>query len=211
METRVQTLCMEWGGFWDMYTSTYRLCLLNAVLSGPRSTLGLTSLALLTFSDVQMFGEWARMSKVLKARLFHLLKSLMTFTDSFSWPASHLSLFRNCSFHDVWCLLSVWNGSGLAKQSLPYRSTDSSHNPMSVWGSVHKQNCISISVMSRVQLYKQTMDISFFNPQANPPCLLSTVQYISSFYANCLSGEESYWWMQFTAAVEFIKTIDDRK
>ncbi|XP_074067680.1 GTPase-activating protein and VPS9 domain-containing protein 1 isoform X9 [Macrotis lagotis] len=47
--------------------------------------------------------------------------------------------------------------------------------------------------------------------KANPPCLLSTVQYISSFYANCLSGEESYWWMQFTAAVEFIKTIDDRK
>uniref|UniRef100_A0A8C4W606 GTPase activating protein and VPS9 domains 1 n=1 Tax=Gopherus evgoodei TaxID=1825980 RepID=A0A8C4W606_9SAUR len=47
--------------------------------------------------------------------------------------------------------------------------------------------------------------------KANPPCLLSTVQYISSFYANCLTGEESYWWMQFTAAVEFIKTIDDRK
>ncbi|XP_044295785.1 GTPase-activating protein and VPS9 domain-containing protein 1 isoform X7 [Varanus komodoensis] len=47
--------------------------------------------------------------------------------------------------------------------------------------------------------------------KANPPCLLSTVQYISSFYANSLSGEESYWWMQFTAAVEFIKTIDERK
>ncbi|XP_069465522.1 GTPase-activating protein and VPS9 domain-containing protein 1 isoform X6 [Ambystoma mexicanum] len=47
--------------------------------------------------------------------------------------------------------------------------------------------------------------------KANPPCLLSTIQYINSFYANRLSGEESYWWMQFTAAVEFIKTIDDRK
>ncbi|XP_066466689.1 GTPase-activating protein and VPS9 domain-containing protein 1 isoform X3 [Tiliqua scincoides] len=47
--------------------------------------------------------------------------------------------------------------------------------------------------------------------KANPPCLLSTVQYISSFYASCLTGEESYWWMQFTAAVEFIKTIDERK
>ncbi|KAM4664884.1 GTPase-activating protein and VPS9 domain-containing protein 1 isoform 3-T3 [Discoglossus pictus] len=47
--------------------------------------------------------------------------------------------------------------------------------------------------------------------KANPPCLLSTVQYISSFYASRLTGEESYWWMQFTAAVEFIKTIDDRK
>ncbi|XP_053330225.1 GTPase-activating protein and VPS9 domain-containing protein 1 isoform X5 [Spea bombifrons] len=47
--------------------------------------------------------------------------------------------------------------------------------------------------------------------KANPSCLLSTVQYINNFYANRLSGEESYWWMQFTAAVEFIKTIDDRK
>ncbi|KAG9477891.1 hypothetical protein GDO78_013074 [Eleutherodactylus coqui] len=47
--------------------------------------------------------------------------------------------------------------------------------------------------------------------KANPPCLLSTVQYINNFYANRLTGEESYWWMQFTAAVEFIKTIDDRK
>ncbi|XP_041429955.1 GTPase-activating protein and VPS9 domain-containing protein 1 isoform X4 [Xenopus laevis] len=47
--------------------------------------------------------------------------------------------------------------------------------------------------------------------KANPTYLLSTVQYISSFYSNRLIGEESYWWMQFTAAVEFIKTIDDRK
>ncbi|XP_064163125.1 GTPase-activating protein and VPS9 domain-containing protein 1-like isoform X1 [Anguilla rostrata] len=46
--------------------------------------------------------------------------------------------------------------------------------------------------------------------KANPPCLLSTVQYINNFYASRLSGEECYWWMQFTAAVEFIKTIDDR-
>lgn len=47
--------------------------------------------------------------------------------------------------------------------------------------------------------------------QANPPCLLSTIQYICNFYASQLSGEECYWWMQFTAAVEFIKTIDERK
>ncbi|XP_068167537.1 LOW QUALITY PROTEIN: GTPase-activating protein and VPS9 domain-containing protein 1 [Antennarius striatus] len=47
--------------------------------------------------------------------------------------------------------------------------------------------------------------------RANPPCLLSTVQYITNFYASRLGGEESYWWMQFTAALEFIKTIDDRK
>ncbi|KAL4609372.1 GTPase-activating protein and VPS9 domain-containing protein 1-like [Arapaima gigas] len=47
--------------------------------------------------------------------------------------------------------------------------------------------------------------------KANPPYLLSTIQYINNFYGSRLSGEESYWWMQFTAAVEFIKTIDDRK
>ncbi|KAG9354578.1 hypothetical protein JZ751_001291 [Albula glossodonta] len=47
--------------------------------------------------------------------------------------------------------------------------------------------------------------------KANPPCLLSTIQYINNFYASRLTGEECYWWMQFTAAVEFIKTIDDRK
>ncbi|KAJ8396624.1 hypothetical protein AAFF_G00016900 [Aldrovandia affinis] len=46
--------------------------------------------------------------------------------------------------------------------------------------------------------------------KANPPCLLSTVQYINNFYLSRLRGEELYWWMQFTAAVEFIKTIDDR-
>ncbi|XP_071947896.1 GTPase-activating protein and VPS9 domain-containing protein 1-like isoform X2 [Antedon mediterranea] len=47
--------------------------------------------------------------------------------------------------------------------------------------------------------------------KANPPSLLSTVQYVNSFYDNRLSGEEMYWWMQFSAAIEFIKTIDDRK
>ncbi|CAM9590625.1 unnamed protein product [Lampetra fluviatilis] len=47
--------------------------------------------------------------------------------------------------------------------------------------------------------------------KANPPCMLSTVQYINNFYEKRLSGEEQYWWMQFTAAIEFIKTIDDRK
>ncbi|XP_077987219.1 GTPase-activating protein and VPS9 domain-containing protein 1-like [Glandiceps talaboti] len=47
--------------------------------------------------------------------------------------------------------------------------------------------------------------------KANPPSLLSTVQYVNSFYDKRLSGEEQYWWMQFSAAIEFIKTIDDRK
>ncbi|XP_078489056.1 GTPase-activating protein and VPS9 domain-containing protein 1 isoform X1 [Ciona intestinalis] len=47
--------------------------------------------------------------------------------------------------------------------------------------------------------------------KANPAHLLSTVQYVTSFVGDLLTGEESYWWMQFTAATEFIKTIDERK
>ena len=44
--------------------------------------------------------------------------------------------------------------------------------------------------------------------KANPPCLLSTIQYVESFYRNRLHGEEQYWWMQFSSAVEFIKNMD---
>nr|XP_054769969.1 GTPase-activating protein and VPS9 domain-containing protein 1-like [Lytechinus pictus] len=57
--------------------------------------------------------------------------------------------------------------------------------------------------------------------KANPPSLLSTIQYVTSFYlesdpysdsdGSSGSGEERYWWMQFNAAVEYLKTIDDRK
>ena len=44
--------------------------------------------------------------------------------------------------------------------------------------------------------------------KANPISLLSTVQYVNSFYDKRLAGEEQYWWMQFCSAVEFIKTMD---
>ncbi|KAI0228188.1 GTPase-activating protein and VPS9 domain-containing protein 1 [Lamellibrachia satsuma] len=44
--------------------------------------------------------------------------------------------------------------------------------------------------------------------KANPPSLLSTVQYVSSFYEKRLFGEEQYWWTQLTSAIEFIKTMD---
>ncbi|XP_044728501.1 serine-rich adhesin for platelets isoform X2 [Chrysoperla carnea] len=44
--------------------------------------------------------------------------------------------------------------------------------------------------------------------KANPPSLLSTIQYVNSFYANRLQGEEQYWWIQFCSVVEFIKTMD---
>uniref|UniRef100_A0A8D8YPM9 Receptor-mediated endocytosis protein 6 homolog n=1 Tax=Cacopsylla melanoneura TaxID=428564 RepID=A0A8D8YPM9_9HEMI len=44
--------------------------------------------------------------------------------------------------------------------------------------------------------------------KANPPSLLSTVQYVNSFYANKMEGEVQYWWVQFCSAIEFIKTMD---
>ncbi|KAK3920325.1 Receptor-mediated endocytosis protein 6-like protein [Frankliniella fusca] len=44
--------------------------------------------------------------------------------------------------------------------------------------------------------------------KANPPALLSTVQYVNTFYGSRLEGEEHYWWIQFCAAIEHIKTLD---
>ncbi|XP_043276370.1 GTPase-activating protein and VPS9 domain-containing protein 1 isoform X2 [Venturia canescens] len=44
--------------------------------------------------------------------------------------------------------------------------------------------------------------------KTNPPSLLSTIQYVDSFYGNRLEGEEQYWWTQFCSAIEFIKTMD---
>ncbi|XP_056011330.1 GTPase-activating protein and VPS9 domain-containing protein 1-like isoform X6 [Ostrea edulis] len=44
--------------------------------------------------------------------------------------------------------------------------------------------------------------------KANPPCLLSTIQYVQSFYGNRIGGEEQYWWIQFCSAAEFIKTME---
>ena len=44
--------------------------------------------------------------------------------------------------------------------------------------------------------------------KANPPCMLSTNQYVNSFYTSRFSGEEQYWWIQFSSALEFIKTME---
>lgn len=43
---------------------------------------------------------------------------------------------------------------------------------------------------------------------ANPPSLLSTVEYLTSFYGSKMEGEEEYYWTQFCSAIEFIKTMD---
>lgn len=44
--------------------------------------------------------------------------------------------------------------------------------------------------------------------KANPFSLLSTVQYVNSFYEKQFEGEEAYWWTQFCSAIEFIKTME---
>ena len=44
--------------------------------------------------------------------------------------------------------------------------------------------------------------------KANPPGLLSTTQYIKNFLEDQLEGEENYWWVQFSTAVEFTKTLE---
>lgn len=44
--------------------------------------------------------------------------------------------------------------------------------------------------------------------KANPPGLLSTIQYIKNFAENQLGGEDAYWWAQFSTAVEFTKTLE---
>ena len=43
--------------------------------------------------------------------------------------------------------------------------------------------------------------------KANPPSLLSTIQFIHHFVENRLLGEDAYWWAQFSTAVEFSKTL----
>jgi len=44
--------------------------------------------------------------------------------------------------------------------------------------------------------------------KANPPSLLSTVEYVNSFYEGHFEGEEAYWWTQFSSVVQLIKTMD---
>jgi len=43
---------------------------------------------------------------------------------------------------------------------------------------------------------------------ANPPSLLSTIQYVRNFAEARLVGEDAYWWAQFSTAVEFTKTLE---
>ncbi|KAK9710372.1 Vacuolar sorting protein 9 (VPS9) domain [Popillia japonica] len=44
--------------------------------------------------------------------------------------------------------------------------------------------------------------------RVNPQALLSTIQYVNSFYSSQITGEDEYWWTQFCSAVEYTKTMD---
>lgn len=43
--------------------------------------------------------------------------------------------------------------------------------------------------------------------KANPPYLISTINYVECFLGKKLGGEELYWWTQFSTAILFIKTM----
>ncbi|KAH7638557.1 hypothetical protein HUG17_2590 [Dermatophagoides farinae] len=43
--------------------------------------------------------------------------------------------------------------------------------------------------------------------KSNARSILSTIEYVNTFYRNEMTGEQSYYWTQFCSAVEFIKTI----
>ncbi|XP_065647423.1 GTPase-activating protein and VPS9 domain-containing protein 1 isoform X2 [Hydra vulgaris] len=74
--------------------------------------------------------------------------------------------------------------------------------------------CITIMNLLSMASDKHTPGADDFVPvlvyvvlRANPPNLLSTKQYVNTFYETRLNGEEYYCWMQFCAAIEFIKTL----
>lgn len=68
---------------------------------------------------------------------------------------------------------------------------------------------LSIADEKRVPSADDLMPVLVFVIIAsNPNSLLSTVQYVNSFYEKHFHGEQAYWWTQFCSAIEFIKTMD---
>ncbi|TKR80603.1 hypothetical protein L596_014654 [Steinernema carpocapsae] len=68
------------------------------------------------------------------------------------------------------------------------------------------QNLIGLS-QTTVNCDDITPIIVYILIQANPPALLSNMQFIAGFHTDRMEGEEAYWWAQFSSAVEFIKTL----
>uniref|UniRef100_A0A7E4VN45 Receptor-mediated endocytosis protein 6 n=1 Tax=Panagrellus redivivus TaxID=6233 RepID=A0A7E4VN45_PANRE len=69
------------------------------------------------------------------------------------------------------------------------------------------QNLIGLASGHSASADDITPVLVFVLIKANPPALLSNIQYVSGFYERRMQGSEAYWWTQFTAAVEFIKQL----
>lgn len=66
-------------------------------------------------------------------------------------------------------------------------------------------NLLSLSAKNSVPAADDFLPVLVFVlVKANPPSLLSTVQYVESFYGNRLGGEDQYWWMQLVAGIKKI-------
>ena len=64
-------------------------------------------------------------------------------------------------------------------------------------------NLLSLSAKNSVPAADDFLPVLVFVlVKANPPSLLSTVQYVESFYGNRLGGEDQYWWMQLVAGIK---------
>lgn len=83
-----------------------------------------------------------------------------------------------------------------------------------------KVRCVARCVLSIMNLLSMTSGrtpsaddltpvLIFVLIKANPPYLLSTIQYVNCFLGDRMEGEDRYYWTQFCAAVEFIKTMLD--
>lgn len=75
-------------------------------------------------------------------------------------------------------------------------------------------NCCSV-IMNLLSLCEKSVPAAddlipvlvFVIIKANPPSLLSTLEFIKTYYEHRLEGEQMYWWTQFCSAVTFIKTM----
>lgn len=67
---------------------------------------------------------------------------------------------------------------------------------------------IMVSNMNEKAPTPQLITLHFALLQANPPYLLSTVEYINCFLSKKLEGEDEFYWTLFGSVVKFIKTMD---
>uniref|UniRef100_A0A915EB59 VPS9 domain-containing protein n=1 Tax=Ditylenchus dipsaci TaxID=166011 RepID=A0A915EB59_9BILA len=75
----------------------------------------------------------------------------------------------------------------------------------------YKSPCDKIGCVVRCcETIENLISLSSDVGTANPPTLLSNIQYINDFYADRMQGQAAYWWTQFAASVEFLKQLLNR-